>query len=282
MSRGWRLRTRTLPLDRPLLMGIVNVTPDSFSDGGAFLDPQAAIAHGKALAEAGADLIDVGGESTRPGAAEVSADDELARVIGVVEALAGEGLAVSIDTAKSRVAEPALEAGAEVVNDVTALSDPAMPGLVSGAGAGLVLMHMQGSPRTMQVDPIYADVVAEVRDYLVARAARAEEAGIERDRIAIDPGIGFGKTLEHNLLLLAGLGELAGTGYPVLIGTSRKTFLGRLTGIDDPARRDLATAVSVALAAERGAAIFRVHDVAASREALAIATAMVERSETRA
>jgi dihydropteroate synthase len=134
----------------------------------------------------------------------------------------------------------------------------------------------------MQVDPIYADVVAEVRDYLVARAARAEEAGIERDRIAIDPGIGFGKTLEHNLLLLAGLGELAGTGYPVLIGTSRKTFLGRLTGIDDPARRDLATAVSVALAAERGAAIFRVHDVAASREALAIATAMVERSETRA
>ncbi|HEY7703747.1 MAG TPA: dihydropteroate synthase [Acidimicrobiia bacterium] len=282
MSRGWRLRTRTLPLDRPLLMGIVNVTPDSFSDGGAFLDPQAAIAHGKALAEAGADLIDVGGESTRPGAAEVSADDELARVIGVVEALAGEGLAVSIDTAKSRVAEPALEAGAEVVNDVTALSDPAMPGLVSGAGAGLVLMHMQGSPRTMQVDPIYADVVAEVRDYLVARAARAEEAGIERDRIAIDPGIGFGKTLEHNLLLLAGLGELVGTGYPVLVGTSRKTFLGRLTGIDDPARRDLATAVSVALAAERGAAIFRVHDVAASREALAIATAMVERSETRA
>jgi dihydropteroate synthase len=263
-------------------MGIVNVTPDSFSDGGNFLDPQKAIGQGLRLAEAGADLVDVGGESTRPGAAGVAADEELRRVLPVVAGLAGEGLAVSIDTAKAEVAAQAIEAGAEVVNDVTAFGDPEMSGLVSASQAGVVLMHMRGTPRTMQADPRYDDVVAEVCDFLVERAAAAERAGVERDRIAIDPGLGFGKTVDHNLRLLSELSTLAGTGYPVMVGTSRKSFLGRLTGIEDPALRDLATAVSVALAAERGASIFRVHDVASSREALAVLTAIVGGSGTKA
>lgn len=282
MIRSWRLRTRSLSLERPILMGIVNVTPDSFSDGGSYLDPRAAIAHGMELSAAGAEVIDVGGESTRPGAPEVEVDEELRRVVPVVEGLAAEGVAVSIDTTKPEVAERALAAGAEVVNDVTAFSAAAMPGLVAASGAGAVLMHMQGTPRTMQADPTYDDVVKEVRDYLVKRAAVAEGAGVARDRIAIDPGIGFGKTLENNLRLLDELAVLAETGYPVMVGTSRKAFLGRLTGIEDPARRDLASAVSIVLAAERGGAIFRVHDVASSREALAVLTAMVGGSGTKA
>ncbi len=257
------------------LMGIVNVTPDSFSDGGLFLDPAAAVAHGRRLFEQGADLVDVGGESTRPGSEPVTADEEADRVIPVVAALVTAGIPVSVDTSKAEVARAALSAGAVAVNDVTALSDPDMAKVVAGSDAGLVLMHMQGTPRTMQTDPHYEDVVAEVRDFLLDRAAAAVAAGIDRGRICLDPGIGFGKTLEHNLRLLAELGALVEGGYPVLVGTSRKSFLGRLLALDDPADRDLATAVTVALAAERGACLARVHNVAAARQAARLADAMV-------
>ncbi len=276
--RIWRLRGLDLTLERPRIMGVVNVTPDSFSDGGEFLEADAAIEHGLRLIEEGADLIDVGGESTRPGAAVVSVEEELERVGGVVYALAAAGALVSIDTSKARVAAGAIEAGAVIINDVTALGDPDMAAVASRHGVGLVLMHMQGSPQTMQNEPRYTDVVGEVSGFLVERAAAAETAGVERSSIAIDPGIGFGKTVDHNLLLLRELGVLADLGYPLVVGTSRKSFLGKITGESRPPDRDLASAVSVALAVERGADIVRVHNVSACREAALLALAIVRGS----
>jgi dihydropteroate synthase len=256
-------------------MGVINATPDSFSDGGLNLEPEAAITAGLGMAAAGADLVDVGGESTRPGASPVSADEEKRRVIPVVTALAAAGLVVSIDTSKPEVAATALDAGAEVVNDVTAAASPGMVEVLAGSGAGVIVMHMKGTPRTMQQDPVYDDVVSEVALFLEARAGFVIEAGVDPASIAIDPGIGFGKTATHNLELINGLGRLVESGYPVVLGTSRKTFLGRVTGIDEIGARDGVTAVSTALGFERGARVFRVHDVASSRAALSLAAAIV-------
>jgi dihydropteroate synthase len=265
------------------LMGVVNVTPDSFSDGGRYLDPEAAVAHGLALEAEGASILDVGGESTRPGASAVPAEDELRRVLPVIEGLvaAGATAQLSIDTSKATVAAAALQAGATLVNDVTALrGDPEMAGVIATSGAGCCLMHMLGDPRTMQRDPRYDDVVAEVEAFLAQRMAVAITAGIEEQRIMLDPGIGFGKTIEHNLELLRRLDELVALGRPVVIGTSRKSFLGRLTGreVDERLAGTIATCV---IAYERGARVFRVHEVAPVRDALTVAAATVAPWTTR-
>lgn len=256
-------------------MGVVNVTPDSFSDGGLYARSSAAISHGRALFAAGADIVDVGGESTRPGATGVTADEELERVRSVVADLAVIG-PVSIDSSKAQVAAAAIACGAEVVNDVTALGDPLMADVVAAGDAGLVLMHMQGTPRTMQEAPRYNDVVSEVLEFLLERAATAEAAGIDRARIAIDPGIGFGKDLGHNLELLANLGRFVATGYPVVLGTSRKRFLQALTGAEVAAERDPATAATIALAVASGVAVIRVHNVVMGLQVARTATAIVQ------
>ncbi len=246
-----------------MIIGVLNVTPDSFSDGGEFAASAAALSHGRALFEQGADLIDVGGESTRPGADPVAASVEQERVVPVIADLAASGVATSVDTTKASVARAALRAGARVVNDVSALGDPDMASVMAEAEAGVILMHMQGEPRTMQKEPHYQDVVAEVTQFLVDKAASAEKEGIRRDRIALDPGIGFGKTFEHNLELLRGLRVMVETGYPVVVGTSRKSFLGRILGENvPPTERDAATGATVALAIEQGVAAVRVHNVA--------------------
>jgi dihydropteroate synthase len=247
---------------RVQVMGILNVTPDSFSDGGLFAATGAAVRHGLELAAQGADIVDVGGESTRPGAEEVDAADEAARVVPVIRALAREcGVPISVDTTKASVAEAALEAGAVIVNDVSALrSDPAMTALVAGSGAGVVLMHMLGTPRTMQADPRYGDVVEEVAGALLGWAAAAEAAGIGRERIVVDPGIGFGKTVAHNLSLLRRLDRLVDAGYPVLVGPSRKSFIGTVLGLGVEDRLE-GTAAAVAWSVAAGARIVRVHDV---------------------
>jgi len=252
------------------VMGIVNVTPDSFSDGGEFLSADAAVAHGRELLAAGADIVDVGGESTRPGAAEVPAEEEMKRVIPVVEALAAGGATVSIDTSKAAVAEAALDVGAAIVNDVTALADPAMAPLCAERGPGVILMHMKGTPRTMQDEPVYDDVVTDVRDFLAERLGFAVDAGIAADRVWVDPGIGFGKTVDHNLELIARLGEIAALGRPVVVGASRKTFIGRITGreVDDRLGGSIASNV---LSLARGADVLRVHDVAETIEAVRVA-----------
>jgi dihydropteroate synthase len=257
------------------IMGVVNVTPDSFSDGGRFLDPGAAIDHGLELQREGAEILDIGGESTRPGADPVPEAEELRRVVPVISGLISAGVTarISIDTTKAAVASAAIEAGATLVNDVSALrSDPALAGLVADAGADVCLMHMLGEPRTMQTDPHYGDVVAEVKAFLIERMAFAIDRGIAEERIMLDPGIGFGKTGEHNLELLRRLEEIAAIGRPVVIGTSRKSFLGRITGreVDD---RLAATIASNVIAFERGASVFRVHDVAPVRDALMVAAA---------
>ena len=257
-------------------MGVLNVTPDSFSDGGEWIELEAAVAHGRAMAAQGAELVDVGGESTRPGSAGVALDEELRRVVPVVEALAHDDLAagVSVDTSKAAVAEAALAAGATYVNDVTAFrGDPAMAGLVAQAGCECCLMHMLGEPRTMQDDPRYDDVVDDVRAFLEQRAAFAVGEGVAPERIHVDPGIGFGKTLEHNLELLRRLDEIVALGFPVMVGTSRKSFLGRLTGREDPHDRVAATVATSVMALERGATLFRVHDVAANADGLRVAAA---------
>jgi dihydropteroate synthase len=259
------------------IMGVVNVTPDSFSDGGRYLDAGAAIEHGLELEAQGAAILDVGGESTRPGAAPVPEDEELQRVIPVIKGLIeqGSGARISIDTYKSGVAARALAAGATLVNDVTALrGDPEMAGVVAAAGAEVCLMHMLGDPRTMQRDPHYDDVVNDIKAFLVERMAFAARAGIARERILLDPGIGFGKTVAHNLELLRRLDEFLDLGRPMLIGTSRKSFLGRLTGrdVDDRVAATIATCV---LAYERGARVFRVHDVAPVQDALTVTAATV-------
>lgn len=256
-------------------MGVVNVTPDSFSDGGLFLEPEAAIAHGVQLVEDGADILDVGGESTRPGAAEVDAREEVARTEPVVSDLAGLGHTVSIDTSKLAVAEAALDAGATIVNDVTALrGDPEIGALCAEHGAGLVLMHMQGTPRTMQEDPRYEDVVDDVRAFLAERLEVALAAGVAEERVWLDPGIGFGKTLEHNLELLRRLGELRALGRPLVVGTSRKSFIGKIDGSDASGRIGGTIASSV-LAAAEGAGVLRVHDVAEAAQAVRVATVIL-------
>ncbi len=260
----WRCGEHAFPLgERTLVMGIVNVTPDSFSDGGTFAGAEDAVKHALQLVEEGADILDVGGESTRPSADPVPADVELERVIPVIERLAVEvpRTAVSVDTRKSEVARAALEAGASIVNDVTAGSDPGTLAAVKAAGAGLVLMHMQGDPQTMQRDPSYRDVVAEVGDYLAGRIGAAVAAGIHRDHLCVDPGIGFGKNLAHNLELLRAIGTFAELRVPVLVGVSRKRFLGELTGVADPAERLEGTAAAVAWCAAEGVDVVRVHDV---------------------
>ncbi|MBA3302113.1 MAG: dihydropteroate synthase [Thermoleophilaceae bacterium] len=257
---------------RPQVMGIVNVTPDSFSDGGLFLEADAAIAHGRALAAQGADILDVGGESTRPGAAPVSEEEELRRTELVVRALAAEH-EVSIDTTKAAVARAAVAVGAGIVNDVSAFRlQPDIAGVVADAGSRCCLMHMQGDPRTMQADPQYEDVVSEVKRFLEERLAFAVAEGVPERRIWLDPGIGFGKTVEHNLELLRRLEEIAAIGRPVVIGTSRKRFLGAITGRAEGDRLAATIATNV-MALERGASIFRVHDAAEARDALDLAAA---------
>ncbi len=263
---------------RPAVMGVLNVTPDSFSDGGRFVSPAAAIAHGRRLLEEGADLVDVGGESTRPGAAPVAADEELRRVVPVLEALAGTP--VSIDTSRAAVARRALEAGAEMVNDVTALrADRELVDVVAEHGAYLCLMHMQGEPRSMQAAPRYRDVVAEVAAFLEERVAFAVERGVRQESICVDPGIGFGKTPDQNLELVRRLDALVEVGRPVLVGLSRKSTLGRALGDPEATTGTLAASLGAAVAAfERGAWMLRVHDVRETVEALAVAAA-VERGK---
>ena len=261
------------------LMGVVNVTPDSFSDGGEFLNAERAIAHGQELAAQGADIVDVGGESTRPGAEAVGAAAELERVGPVVAALAGDGgpgVPVSIDTSKRAVAEAALDAGAAIVNDVTALrGDPEMASLCAERGCGLVLMHMLGDPRTMQDDPRYDDVVDDVKAFLAERIEGAVAEGVAEERIWVDPGIGFGKSVEHNLELTLRLGELRELGRPIVYGSSRKSFIGKLTGAPVDARLGGTIASSV-LAYARGADVLRVHDAGPLRQALTVAEAILD------
>ena len=256
------------------IMGILNVTPDSFSDGGEWFERDAAIAHARELVAEGAAILDVGGESTRPFAEPVALEEELRRVLPVIGALAGCGAQLSVDTMKLAVARAALDAGATYVNDVTAFRhEPAMAALVAERGCECCLMHMLGDPRTMQVNPRYDDVVSEVKAFLAERAAFAVGEGIGEERIMVDPGIGFGKTVEHNLELLRRLDEIVALGFTVLIGTSRKGFLGRLVGREDPHDRVAATVATNVLALERGASVFRVHDVAANADALRVTAA---------
>ena len=250
-------------------MGVVNVTPDSFSDGGLFLDAKQAVAHARRLIGEGADILDIGGESTRPGAAPVTLEEERRRVLPVLEALVESGVPVSVDTRKPQLMRDAVAAGAAMVNDVAALAAPGALEAVARAPVAVCLMHMQGEPGTMQTNPSYRDVVAEVRAYLAGRVAATESAGIARDRIVVDPGFGFGKTLEHNLALLAGLRELRLPGVALLAGLSRKAMLGKLTG-REPHERVHASVAAALAAVQNGAHIVRVHDVAATRDALAV------------
>jgi len=263
----------SLDLSEPVVMGVINVTPDSFSDGGELASPEAALYQGRRMAEAGAAILDVGGESTRPGAAEVGTAEELDRVVPVVEALVAElELPVSVDTSKPEVMREAIAAGAAMVNDVRALRAPGALSAVAASQAAVCVMHMQGEPRSMQVDPRYDDVVGEVHAFLSRRVEACETAGIGRDRIVVDPGFGFGKTLEHNLALLAGLRELAQDGLPVLAGLSRKSMIGTLTG--RPVRERLAGSLALAaLAVVNGASIIRAHDVAETVDAVKVAAA---------
>jgi dihydropteroate synthase len=266
-------------------MGIVNVTPDSFSDGGLYADYQGAVTHGMRLQDRGADILDVGGESTRPGADPISAGEEIERVVPVVAALVERGAVVSIDTMKAEVAEAAVAAGVHIVNDITALRDPGMAAVCAGSGVGVVLMHMQGTPETMQIAPHYEDVATEVLGYLEERARVGIDAGIDADRIVIDPGIGFGKLFDHNIELINATARFAASGFPVLIGTSRKGFLGAImrdAGFETVgAERDPATAATVALAVAGGAAVVRVHNVGHGVQAARTADAIVRSSSGR-
>ena len=268
-----RTETPTLGTS-PVLVGILNITPDSFSDGGHFLDPEAAAARATNILDEGARVIDIGGESTRPGSDPVSADEEIRRVVPAIERLVADRPAavVSVDTYRAVTAEAALWAGACIVNDVTALrGDPRMVALVVEAGCPVVLMHMKDEPKTMQREPRYDDVVREVRDFLAERAEFAVSAGVKPENVIVDPGIGFGKTLDHNLALLRHLDVIVDLGFPVLVGASRKRFLGTITGVEVANERVFGTVATSVMAYERGATFFRVHDVRANREALAVA-----------
>jgi dihydropteroate synthase len=269
MSQFLRCGKFSLDLSRPLIMGVVNVTPDSFSDGGRHFDAGRAVEHARRLVEEGADLLDIGGESTRPGAAPVPLEEERRRVLPVLQALAGGKFPVSVDTRKPELMREAIAAGADMVNDVGALAAPGALAAVAASPAAVCLMHMRGEPGTMQANPSYRDVVREVRDYLSGRVAEAERAGIPRDRIVADPGFGFGKNLEHNLELLRSFPELGALGVALLAGLSRKAVLGKITGreVSDRVHASIAAAL---IAVQNGAHIVRVHDVAATRDALAV------------
>ncbi len=269
-------RSCHLSLDRPRIMGILNVTPDSFSDGGRYASLQTALKKGRELAREGADIIDVGGESTRPGAPQVSAQEEIDRVVPVIEALSQEvSCPLSVDTTKSAVAAAAIAAGADFVNDISGLQfDPAMAVVAGATGAGLFLMHTRGRPETMQADTCYQDLLAEVFEYLRDSIAMAEQAGVKRDRLAIDPGIGFGKSAEANLEILRRIGEFHSLGCPILLGTSRKGFIGKILGQQNPAERLFGTLATVALGVQQGAMIHRVHDVAPARDVAMMAWAV--------
>ncbi len=262
--------------DRTYVMGVINVTPDSFSDGGRFASVESALAQARALVDAGADMLDIGGESTRPYSDPVPADEELRRVVPVIEAIKAElAVAVSVDTTKAVVAEAALDAGADIVNDVSALRfDPGMAALVASRGVPVVLMHMKGTPKDMQVDPVYENAVEEIALFLEERAAFAREKGIASENIWIDPGIGFGKRLEDNLSILRRLSRFKELGMPLLVGPSRKAFIGAVTGVERPADRDVGTAAVVALAAAAGADVVRVHNVEYAVQAVRIADAI--------
>ncbi|MHB1135350.1 MAG: dihydropteroate synthase [Coriobacteriia bacterium] len=274
-ERIWRCGHREIPLARTLVMGILNVTPDSFSDGGRYAETSSAIERGRELAALGAHIIDVGGESTRPGSDAVTVADELARVVPVVSALA-ESLDVpmSVDTRHAEVAAACVASGASIINDISGFNDPAMVEVAASCDAGLVAMHMLGEPKSMQDEPRYADVVAEVCGYLVTRARMLEDAGVAPERIALDPGIGFGKTTAHNLELLRHLEEFISLGYPLLVGASRKRFIGELTGVTTPAERVSGSVAVACWSALHGADIVRVHDVAPTLEALAMFAAL--------
>jgi dihydropteroate synthase len=265
----------------PVVVGILNVTPDSFSDGGDFLDPEAAAEQAATMLDEGADMLDVGGESTRPGSDPVSQEEEIRRVVPVLKRILSvcPEAVISIDTYRSGTATAALEAGASLVNDVTALrGDPRMVSVVEGAACPVILMHMQGEPKTMQKEPHYEDVVGEVRDFLAERAEYAVAAGVRPENVIVDPGIGFGKNLEHNLALLRNLDAVVDLGFPILIGASRKRFIERITGVQEARDRVSGTVATTVLAYERGATFFRVHDVRANREALAVAEAVFHAS----
>jgi dihydropteroate synthase len=279
-ERQWKICDRVVDLShRGMIMGVLNVTPDSFSDAGEFFDVEKAVVHGRRLLTEGAQIVDVGGESTRPGAEPVSAEEELRRVIPVIKGLRREsGAIISIDTSKAEVAGAALEAGALIVNDVTGgLNDAKMMPLVARRGAAFIIMHMQGSPQTMQAAPIYEDVVREVANFFRQQYARALECGIDPMAIAFDPGIGFGKTLEHNLELLGSLEQLRVNGRPLVIGVSRKSFLGKLVDSSEMSDRRLPTVALTSLLRARGADVFRVHDVSENVQALRVAEAILER-----
>jgi len=261
MSSIWKCAEYEIDTDIPQIMGIVNVTTDSFSDGGAYIDTQAAIAHAGELIAQGATILDIGGESTRPGSSAVSPEVEMARVVPVVESLAGCGVPISVDTRNAETARAAIAAGAHIINDISGFTDPEMIDAVAGSRVGLVVMHMNGEPKSMQSDPTYDDVVRDVCAFLEQRGVDLQRHGIERDRICLDPGFGFGKSYEHNLLLLGGMGRIVGLGYPVLVGVSRKKFIERLSGIAEPALRDVPSAQIALDLIYRGAAIVRVHNV---------------------
>lgn len=270
MAGTWQCGRFAIPLTPVVVMGIVNVTPDSFSDGGTHADPDAAIDFARGLAGDGAGILDVGGESTRPGSDEVSPAEELERVLPVVRALSPGPVPVSVDTRHAEVALACVRAGASILNDVSGFRDPAMVDAALDCDAGVVVMHMLGEPKTMQQEPRYDDVVVRVAEWLGEHAAALVDAGVAPERIAVDPGIGFGKTLEHNLELLRRLDEVAELGYPVLVGASRKRFIGTLTGVEVPAERVAGSLAAALIAARHGANIVRVHDVAATVDALAV------------
>lgn len=270
----WHCRDRIFDLSKPLVMGIVNVTPDSFSDGGAHNGLQAAVAWGQKLVREGADILDVGGESTRPGAAEVGVQEEIERVVPVVRALAQEGFAVSVDTSKPEVMREALKAGACILNDVRAFELPGAEEVAAQSGAGLVIMHMKGTPQTMQNNPDYSDLLGEIERYLRQREEALLAKGVRFEQICWDPGFGFGKTLEHNFSILKHTEHFVESGRPYLMGLSRKTSLGVVTGQKDPAKRVVASVAGALMAVERGAQIVRVHDVLETRQALEVFWAM--------
>jgi len=258
-----------------VVMGVLNVTPDSFSDGGLYQDVDRAVAHGVEMAQQGAAIIDIGAESTRPGSALVSADEQIARAIGVIKKLSQQiDIPISIDSTSPAVAQAALDAGAAIINDITALADEAMMRLAVAHEVPVILMHMQGAPQTMQTNPQYDDVVAEVLEYLTERAREAENAGVPKERILLDPGIGFGKTTEHNLQLLNRLDRLCETGCRILVGTSRKRFIGQITGKETPVDRIFGTAATVALVVQKGVSVIRVHDVSEMVDVVSVANAI--------
>ena len=265
----------------PVVVGILNVTPDSFSDGGDFLDPEAAAVHAATMLDEGAGIIDVGGESTRPGSDPVSQEEEVRRVVPVIERILASRpeAVISVDTYRSKTAAAALGAGARIVNDVTALrGDPRMASIVADARCPVILMHMQGEPKTMQMEPHYEDVVGEVKAFLGLKAENAIAAGVSQENIIVDPGIGFGKNFNHNLVLLRNLEVIVDLGFPVLVGASRKTFIGKITGAEDAGERVFGTVATTVLAYEKGVTLLRVHDVRANREALAVADAVLHAS----